>query len=169
MIQTLDIITINIWSILISLANLVILFFILKRFLYKPFKKMLQQRREAIDEQYEAADAAKCSAEASKKEWEAKLDTAGLEAEAIIKDAEQQAQNRKDSIISEANQKAEGIIRRAESEAELERQKADAEIKTKIAEVSAALAEKMLEREINTDDHRALIDSFINEVGDSNG
>ena len=151
MIQTLDIITINIWSILISLANRVILFFILKRFLYKPFKKMLQQRREAIDKQYEAADAAKCSAEA------------------IIKDAEQQAQNRKDIIISEANQKAEGIIRRAESEAELERQKADAEIKTKIAEVSAALAEKMLEREINTDDHRALIDSFINEVGDSNG
>lgn len=169
MIQTLDIITINIWSILISLANLVILFFILKRFLYKPFKKMLEQRREAIDKQYEAADEAKCSAEASKKEWEAKLDTADLEAEAIIRDAEQQAQNRKDNIISEANQKAEGIIRHAESEAELERQKADAEIKTKIAEVSAALAEKMLEREINPDDHRALIDSFINEVGDSNG
>ena len=151
MVQTLDIITINIWSILISLANLVLLFFILKRFLYKPMKKVLEERRLAVDKQYEDADKAKLLAEESK---EAR---------------EQKAQNRSDVILTRANEKAESIIKRAESDAELERKKAETDIKKEIAEVSAALAEKMLEREINIDDHRNLIETFINEVGDNNG
>ena len=49
-----------------------------------------------------------------------------------------------------------------------ERQKAAAGIKQEIVEVSGALAEKLLEREINQQDHRALIDSFIEEIGDEN-
>ena len=169
MIQTLDIITINIWSILISLANLVLLFFILKRFLYKPMKKVLEERRLAVDKQYEDADKAKLLAEESKEAWEKKLETANAEANAIITTAEQKAQNRSDVILIQANEKAESIIKRAESDAELERKKAETDIKKEIAEVSAALAEKMLEREINIDDHRNLIETFINEVGDNNG
>ena len=56
----------------------------------------------------------------------------------------------------------------AETEADLERKKAADGIKREIVEVSGALTEKMLEREINTDDHRALIDSFIEEIGEVN-
>lgn len=167
--ETLDIIIINIWSILISLANLIILFFILKKFLYKPLKKVLEQRRQAVDSQYEAADEAKISAEADKKAWEGKLSKAQEEADGIIKSAEKQAEGISNAIISKANEKAEGIIRHAENEADLERKKAETEIKTQIADLSAILAEKMLEREINNEDHRDLIDSFINEVGDNNG
>ena len=53
--QNLDVISVNIWQILISLANLTLLFLIIKKFLYKPVKKVLQQRRDEIDSQYTAA------------------------------------------------------------------------------------------------------------------
>ena len=73
-----------------------------------------------------------------------------------------------DKLIAEAQMRADGIIRAAETEAELERKKAADGIKREIVEVSGALTEKLLEREINTDDHRVLIDSFIEEIGDGN-
>ena len=55
----LDVISVNIWQILASLANLLILTWILKRFLFKPVKKMLDTRRAAIDADYAQAAAAK--------------------------------------------------------------------------------------------------------------
>lgn len=169
MIQTLDIITINIWSILISLANLVILFFILKKFLYKPLKKVLEQRQAAVNSQYEEADKARISAEQSEKQWQEKMKGAEAEAEVIIAEACQRAEHRGEAIISEADEKARAIVKRAENEAELERKRAEADIKSQVVDISAALAEKLLEREINSEDHKAMIDSFINEVRDSNG
>ena len=56
--QSLEVISINIWSILISLANLCILYMLFKKFLYKPVKATLNARQEAIDAQYRAADEA---------------------------------------------------------------------------------------------------------------
>ena len=56
------------------------------------------------------------------------------------------------------------MIRRAENEIDLERSKASSGMKKEIAELSVQLAEKLLEREINADDHRNLIDSFINGI-----
>jgi len=66
----------------------------------------------------------------------------------------------------EAKEKADGIIRRAETEAELEKEKAVASIKKEIVEVSTALAQKIISREINAEDHRELIDSVIEDIGD---
>jgi len=62
--------------------------------------------------------------------------------------------------------RAQGIIRQAETDAELEYKKAVDGIKEEIVNVSEVIAEKLLEREINTDDHRSLIDSYIEKIGD---
>lgn len=166
--QTLDIISVNLWQILISLANLAILFFILKKFLFAPVKKMFAQRQRELDERYAAADAAEASANESKAEWESKLSGADAQADAIIAEATDLARLRGDKIVAEARDRADSIIRAAENEAELERKKATEGIKREIVEVSGALTEKMLEREINAEDHRALIDSFIEKIGEGN-
>ena len=57
-------------------------------------------------------------------------------------------------------------MKQAETQAQLEMKKAEDGIKREIVEVSTALANKLLEREINADDHRNLIDSFIEKIGD---
>lgn len=169
MTQYLDVISINIYSILVSLANLVILFLILKKFLYKPVKKILAERKAQIDEQYKKAEEAENVANNSKLQWEEKLKGADAEADQIIKAAEINAERRKDVIISDANKKAEVIMKHAKDDAEAELVQARQQIRNEIADVSYALAEKILEREIKIEDHRDLVDSFIDEVGDNNG
>lgn len=164
--QTLEIISVNLWAILISLLNLLLLFLILKKFLYKPVKKMLAQRQQQIDDQYKAAEEAEQKALADKAAWEDKLQHAEGEADALLKAAVANADRRSDVIVAEARDKAADILRRAENEAELERRKAEAGIKQEIVDVSALLATQMLGREVRAEDHRELIDSFIEEIGD---
>ena len=166
--QTLDVISVNLWQILISLANLFLLFLILKRFLFKPVKSVLDKRQSELDESYAAANAAEAQANEHRASYESKLAEANAKADAILEDATTTAKTRGEKIVAEAKERAEGILRTAEIEAELERKKAEAGIKREIVEVSGALAEKMLEREINKEDHRVLIDSFIEKIGDNN-
>ena len=163
--QNLDVISVNLWQMLASLANLVILFLIVKKFLYKPVKKMMKQRRDAIDRDYSDASEAKESALRSQAAYEEKLKGADSEAGEILKNAVDVAKAREKEIIDDANEKARGIIKRAEADALLEMQKAREDIKKEIVEVSALISEKMLEREISADDHEKLIDSFIDNIG----
>lgn len=167
--QTLEVISVNLWQILISLANLVILFLIVKFLLFKPIKKVWAQRQEELAARYRAADEAEQKALADKAEWESTLSTARDEADMIIKKAADTAERRGERIVADAKDKAAGIVERAEEQAELERKKAEEGIKREIIVVSAALAEKMIGREINTEDHRAMIDSFINDIEDNDG
>lgn len=162
--QSLEIISVNLWQILISLCNLVLLFLILKKFLYKPVRNMLAERQSAIDSQYADAENAKNDALELKDEWQSKMSTAESQAEDIVKQAVESADRRSAAIIGESREKAERILKQAETDAELERQKVEAEIKDQIADVSVALSEKMLGREINEEDHRALIDSFLSDI-----
>lgn len=165
--QSLDVISVNFWQIIISLANLVILFTIIKKFLFKPVKKVLSERQETLDNKYLEAEQAAAKAEENRQSWEEKLRSAEDKADAIIKSATDDAKHRGDRIVAEARDKADGIVRQAQTDAELERRKADEGIKREIIDVSAALTEKILGREINTQDHRAMIDSFIDGIGDS--
>lgn len=166
--QTLDVISVNIWQILISLANLTILFLLVKKFLYKPVKKVLEQRINEIDSHYDAAKQAEDEALKNKQQYEEALLGAKDEADSIIKAAAEKAMRRSETLTAEAEEKASRILRQAEQDAALEREKAADSIKKEIVEVSSALSKKLIEREINTDDHKALIDSFIEEIGEDN-
>lgn len=166
--QSLDVISVNFWQIIISLANLVILFLVLKKLLFKPVQNVLEQRQNTLDSKYESADKSVAEAEENKKAWEEKLRNANDEADTIIKTASEDAKNRGNRIVLEAREQADSIMRQAQTAAELERRKAEDDIKKEIVNVSAALTEKILNREISIDDHRDIISSFISEIGDDN-
>lgn len=166
--QSLDVISINLWQILVSLINLVLLFLIIKKFLYKPTKRMLESRQNTIDGQYEAAKEAEEKALEHKAAYEEKLSDAKKEADSVIQSAVDTASLREKEILSDAKEKAEGIIRKAKEDAELEKRKAEESIKQEIVEVGTLLATKMLEREISAKDHKDIIDSFIDSIGDEN-
>ena len=163
--QSLDIISVNIWHIVISLCNLVLLYLLLKKFLYKPVRKMLAERQAAVDRQYAAAKEAEDTARENMEMWNTKIESAESESEKIIKQAASDAERRKAEIISDAKQQADGIVRQAREDAELEKKKAADDIKAEIVDVSMLISEKMIGRELKEEDHRELIDSFINEIG----
>ncbi len=164
--QTLDVVSVNLWQILISLANLVLIFLIVKHFFYKKVKEMLEKRQKTIEDDYAAANAAKEQALADRAAYNEQLQGAKHEADALIQNAVQLANDREREILSEAKAKADGIVRQAENDAVLERKKAEDGIKREIVEVSSLLTEKLLEREVSAEDHRRFVDSFIESIGD---
>ena len=71
--QSLKVISVNIWMIIASLCNLLLLTWIVKKFLYKPVKKILDTRRAAIDADYEQAAAARAEAEEDRLNYQAAM------------------------------------------------------------------------------------------------
>lgn len=164
--QSLEVISVNIWQILISLLNLLILFLLFKKFLFKPVNNMLAKRQSEIDAKYKEAEEAKRIAQEDKILWDEKISAVKQESDEIIKKAQASAQRQGDAIVTKAKDMADSIVRQAENQAQLEYKKAEDGIKREIVEVSTALANKLLEREITSDDHKDLIDSFIEKIGD---
>lgn len=163
--QSLEVISVNVWSILISLCNLLILTLLVKKFLFKPIKKVLDARKAAIDEDYNAAAAEREKAEEAHRNYQAAMAGARQTADQMIADAARTAERRGNEIVLEARDKAAEIRKQAETDAALEKKKAEEDIRHEIAEVSAQLTGKLLAREINADDHRELIDSFLQNMG----
>ena len=166
--QTLEIISVNLWQILISLANLLLIFLILKKFLFKPVQNMLDKRQGEVDAQYASAEQAAADASADKALWAEKLQGADDEADARLKAADATAREHGDRIVADARARAQEILRQAQNDAALEKSKAEAAIKEEIVVVSTELAQKMLEREVNAADHKQLIDAFLGEIGGAN-
>ena len=94
MIQSLDVISVNLWQILISLINLILLFLIVKKFLFKPVKKVLTARQNELDEQYAEAKRAEEEANANRVAWEKKKEDLSNEAGAILQSATESAKYR---------------------------------------------------------------------------
>lgn len=164
--QSLDVISVNIWQMAVSLINLVILFLLVKKFLYKPVKNMLEARQNSIENDYNKAKEAKENAETMEHEYEQKLSLAREESDRVIKSAVDIAKSRESEILQDAKEKADSIVKKAKSDIELEKRKYEEEIKREIADVSSVLAEKVLERELSDDDHKRFINSFLENIGD---
>ena len=164
--QTLEVISINIWNILISLANLLIMFLVLKKFLFAPVKKVFSEREAQVQKKYADAQEAQQRADANSALYEQKLAEADDEAEAILHDARDRADRLEQEIITEAQQRAASMIRRADAEIAQDKKKAVNEIKNEISAMSVDIAERMIGREIKEEDHEALIDEFISGIGE---
>lgn len=164
--QSLDVISINLWQILISLVNLLLLCLIIKKFLFKPVKNMLKKRQDELDAKYKTAEEAILKANSDEKYWKDKRESLSAEAEEIIEKATIQARKNEERRLAEAKEKAEDMLRNAKKEIELEREMAEESVKKEIVEVATAIAQKMISREINAEDHRSIIDSAIENMGD---
>ncbi len=162
-----QIISVNLPQVLISLCNLLVLTLIVKHFLYKPVKKVFAARQAHVDQIYADAEEARRTAESDRATWAERVSVARDEADGIIAKATENARRSGEIIVEDAHARAEGIVRQAEEEALLARRKAEEGMRHELAGVSTELAEKLLGREINEKDHRRLIDSFIEELGEN--
>lgn len=162
--EYLELISLNIWHIIATIANLLILTLILKKFLFKPVQKILAERRSQVDNLYSDAEEAKAQAESDKKKYNEKLKGAQDEADSIIKTATARADKLGDEIITDAKRKAADTVMKAEADIEREKKKAMNELKNEISAISVQIAENVVSREIKDEDHKELIDSFIDKL-----
>lgn len=164
--QSLDIISVNIWQILISLANLLILLLILKKFLFKPVTQVMQARQEQVDKIYDDARQDRTAAADMKQEYEQRLADAREEADGLVRNAVATARRRGDAIVAEANSQASHIKQKAEEEIALEKKQMLINVRSEISDMAVSIASKVVEREIQKEDHEGFVDEFIRNVGE---
>jgi len=161
-----SLVAVNPVTLIAQICNLFIQLFVFKKFFWDKILDILDQRREAADKEITDAQAAHAEANAIKAAYEQNMKEAKEKAEGILQNAQKTATLRSEEIISQAQQAAAQIKSKASSDIEMEKKKAINDAKNEISGLALAIAGKVVERELNTDDQSALIDRFINELGD---
>ena len=153
--ETQDLVTIIPWTFIAQICNLFIQCWLIKKFLFKPVCAIIEKRRALADSQIQ--DAKKAKEEADAKET----------ANSILQNAQKDAAARSEAMIQEAQTQAAGIKAKAEADIAQEKKKAVNDIKNEIGGIAMDIAGKVIEREISEEDHKKLIDEFIENVGEA--
>ena len=93
---------INWWNIVVTICNTLITFLIIKKFLFKPVKKMLAAREEEVQAIYSNAEKAQTEAEQMRSEYTERLSRAKAEAAEIVGSATRRATVRSEEILRES-------------------------------------------------------------------
>jgi F-type H+-transporting ATPase subunit b len=127
---------------------------------------MIDSRQKEIDDMYSEAQSSLDSAKLMEAEYESKLEGAKAESEEILRSAVRRAELREEEILKEANAKARRTLERADEQVELEKKRAINEVKNEVSDVALAIAKAVIERDISGEDHNAIVDEFIDKMGD---
>ena len=161
-----SLVTVNPVTLIAQICNLFIQLLIVKIFFLDKIKAILDQRREAADKEITDAQAANAEAQAIKATYEQNMKDAKAKADDILMNAQRTANSRSEEIISQAQAAAAQIKSKASADIEMEKKKAINDAKNEISGLAMAIAGKVVERELNAADQSAMIDNFINELGD---
>ena len=162
-----SIVGVNFWTALFTLCNMLITFLILKKLLFKPVKKMIDDRQKEIADQYAEAERRRQEAEQAKLAYDQEIAQAKQKRDEIVREAAELAHRQERDILNAAREEAKAITAKAHSDIRQERRKVLNEMKTEISDIAIEIAEKVTEKEIDSDKHRELIDSFIDQIGEA--
>ena len=139
-------ITLDGWTFLAQICNLMIQLLIFKKFLLNPVKKVIAERKAKADSQIADAAKLRTEAEAMKAEYEQNLQNARAEANQIVARAQKTATARGEEIVGEARAQAAALKQKAEADIAQERKKAVNEAKDEIGGMAMEIASKVVER-----------------------
>ncbi len=152
---------VNFTAVIWHTVNFLILLFILQRFLFKPVLSMLDQRAARIRESMENAE--RVRAETARLESESKdiLERARAEGQQLLAQANRNAER----ILTEARQAAqeegERLVERARADLERERIQAFEELRTQIGDLAIQAAGQVLRRTLDPSQQRELLREFV--------
>jgi len=153
-------------EVIFAIANFLILVGVLTKFLYKPLLTMLENRKNAIKESFDNAEAMNRKAEEKMASYSKQIANVEAEGREIIKNAKQKAEEQAQQIIDEANAKAGEILLAAEREIQREQAKALADMKEYVASLALLAAEKILEKDIQMEGQDGVIDNILKQAGE---
>ncbi len=156
---------INIPQMIVTIVNLLILFWIVKHFAFDRVNKVLKDRKNLIEDTINKADEDLEKARVLKLQNEKEISSAREEGKEIVTQYKAKADEVYKEIVEEARREAGSIIEKSKVEINRESTKAKEEIKTQAVELAVFLAEKALGDSIDEKQHRELIDDYISKVG----
>ena len=148
-----------------QIIGFVLLWMLLKKFLFGPVMGLVQSRATEIKATYDKADAELSDAEQLKAQLDARLAAIEAEARTRIQAAINEAQTAKDDMLAEARARVEDTIRRGQEDLAREREKILAEIREQTVDLSIAAAGKIIGESLDQARHRKLVNDFIDQIG----
>ncbi|MCR4888864.1 MAG: F0F1 ATP synthase subunit B [Ruminococcus sp.] len=155
------------WSIFEAVANVIILFVLLRIFLFKPINKIMDERTQSVQKNIDDAEKAKKEADELRQQYEDSISEAKEEASRIIMKAHDDAETERANIIQKSHEEADQIVNAASETIENERRRVLQQAQSQIADLAIEAASKIVGANLDDDKNRQLVDKFLSgEEGD---
>lgn len=154
------------FTLVVTILNLFLQLFLIKKFLLDKIMAVLDQRRQAADAQIADAETAKQEALALRQTYEENMENAKQEAGRILRDAQRNATLRSEEILHDAQDQAARLKQKAAADIAQEKKKALNDAKDQISEIAMTIAGKVVGRNITEGDQDRLVEQFIEELGE---
>jgi len=152
---------VNIWNFIWSAVNIIILFILLRIFLFKPINKIMNERTRTIQDNIDEAEKSRREAEELKQQYAESLSNAKEEAQKIIMKAHDDAEAEKSAILKKSQEEASEIISDAGKTIENERKRIIQQAQTQIADLAIEAASKIIGENVDDEKNRRLVDEFL--------
>ena len=152
------------WTMAAQIINFAVLVAILAKFAYKPFLKILEDRKMKIQNDLDSAEQNRLDGEKFKQEYLDKLEEARLQAQSIMDKAVRTAEQAKDEIIKQAQEESAKLLKNAKDEINRERDKAINELRAEVVTLSLAAASKIINKNMDDQVNAELVENFISNL-----
>ena len=149
---------------LAQIVNFGIIFFVLKKFLYKPILAMLDKRKKELDEGLALSQKMIREEEKLKEKEAAMTLQAKKEAKTLLDQAKKQAEEQKKQIVVEAHEEAAKILAKAKTQAEGQAKAAEEATRAQAVELAVAMTERLIPEVLSEGDHRKLMTAKLKEL-----
>ena len=154
---------VNIWNFIWPIINVILLFILLRIFLFKPINKIMDDRTRSIKNDIDAAEKAKKEAEELKQQYADSISDAKEEANKIIMKAHDDAEAERAAIIKKSQQEADQIVADADKAIENERKRVLRQAQSQIADLAIEAASKIIGENVDDEKNRRLVDDFLSD------
>ena len=150
-------------NLLWTVVDVLILYVLLRKFLFKPIQNVLDQRQKMIEADIAAAKTSKTEAAAALTTAQDKLRNARREA------YEKQAEVEKQQLLADAQKQADEIVAAGKAAVEIERQNKLREADAQATALARSMCEKLLKHNLTAQDDDQLLDDLLQKAGAGNG
>ena len=150
------------------LIAFLVLWFVLAKFGWPKFNDMLEKREQTIKESLEKSEQARIESERVLEEYKSQLEDANSQAAQIVADAKKTGEAVKADITAKAQSEATVMIEKAHAAIEADKKAAISELQGSVADLSVAVASRLIGEDLGDDEHRKIIERYVNEAGSFN-
>lgn len=154
------------WNVVATIVNLLILYWLMRKFLFKPVMGIMDKRKELIDQQFSEAQGAKEEAKKLQEQYSGLMANAKEESQNIVEKARENAKVETDNTLLEASEQAKRLLEQAREKMDMEREKMLKELESQISTLAMTAAGKIIGANASPKRDRALYDQFLSEAGE---
>ena len=155
-------------NVVFTIINLIVLYLLMKKFLFGPILNVMEQRKNMIDQQFASAKETEEKAYELKGKYEDALKSAKDESMRIVNAAKDEAKVQADRIVKDANTQVGEMLNKAKADIKTEQENAMKAMESRVAEIALDAASKIMGEKNSSQQDLSLYDQFIKEAGDSN-